>query len=76
DYGARPLGRIVQDQIKRPLGDELLFGKLSDGGKVFIDVDLTAVPTTPVKGDERPSPLRFSFESDAAKTKTPDVSLN
>jgi ATP-dependent Clp protease ATP-binding subunit ClpA len=76
DYGARPLGRIVQEQIKRPLGDELLFGKLADGGKVHIDVDPTAIPATPVKGDERPSPLRFSFESEAAAAKTPDTSLN
>jgi ATP-dependent Clp protease ATP-binding subunit ClpA len=39
DNGARPLARIVQDQIKRPLGDELLFGKLEQGGHVKVDVD-------------------------------------
>jgi ATP-dependent Clp protease ATP-binding subunit ClpA len=38
DNGARPLSRIVQDQIKRPLGDELLFGRLSQGGHVLVDV--------------------------------------
>jgi len=37
-YGARPLRRIIQDQIKRPLADELLFGKLADGGHVTVDL--------------------------------------
>ncbi len=36
--GARPLGRVIQEQIKKPLAEELLFGKLVDGGVVKIDV--------------------------------------
>jgi len=36
--GARPMARVIQDKIKRPLADELLFGKLVDGGRVSIDV--------------------------------------
>jgi ATP-dependent Clp protease ATP-binding subunit ClpA len=36
--GARPLGRVIQDEIKRPLTDELLFGKLAGGGTVRVDV--------------------------------------
>jgi ATP-dependent Clp protease ATP-binding subunit ClpA len=36
--GARPLGRVIQDEVKRPLTDELLFGHLSEGGKVEVDV--------------------------------------
>jgi len=36
--GARPMARIIQEQIKRPLADELLFGKLSKGGRVQISV--------------------------------------
>ena len=35
--GARPMARLIQDRIKRPLADELLFGKLVGGGKVSID---------------------------------------
>ena len=37
--GARPMARLVQEKIKRPLADELLFGKLSDGGhgRVILD---------------------------------------
>ena len=37
-YGARPLARVIQDRIKRPLADELLFGKLAKGGKVYVSI--------------------------------------
>jgi ATP-dependent Clp protease ATP-binding subunit ClpA len=46
-YGARPLKRLIQDELKKPLADELLFGKLADGGKVKVDA----------KGDE----LTFAY---------------
>ncbi|HLK89358.1 MAG TPA: ATP-dependent Clp protease ATP-binding subunit ClpA [Polyangia bacterium] len=36
--GARPLGRVIQDEVKRPLTDEMLFGKLASGGSVRVDV--------------------------------------
>ncbi|MGE3105182.1 MAG: ATP-dependent Clp protease ATP-binding subunit ClpA, partial [Lysobacterales bacterium] len=36
--GARPMARIIQDNIKRPLADELLFGKLVDGGRIRVGV--------------------------------------
>jgi len=37
--GARPLSRVIQDQVKRPLAEELLFGKLAKGGgAVIIDI--------------------------------------
>lgn len=35
--GARPMSRLIQDKVKRPLADELLFGKLINGGRVSID---------------------------------------
>ncbi len=35
-YGARPLGRVIQESIKKPLAEELLFGKLAKGGAVKI----------------------------------------
>jgi len=37
--GARPMSRLIQDTIRRALADELLFGKLSNGGKVTVDID-------------------------------------
>ena len=36
--GARPMARVIQDHIKRPLAEELLFGSLSDGGHVRVTV--------------------------------------
>jgi ATP-dependent Clp protease ATP-binding subunit ClpA len=35
-YGARPLGRVIQEQIKRPLADDILFGRLAKGGHVKV----------------------------------------
>ncbi|HFC6347276.1 TPA: ATP-dependent Clp protease ATP-binding subunit ClpA [Neisseria lactamica] len=37
--GARPMHRLIQEKIRKPLADELLFGKLADGGFVRIDWD-------------------------------------
>ncbi|MGE0662557.1 MAG: ATP-dependent Clp protease ATP-binding subunit ClpA [Hyphomonadaceae bacterium] len=38
-FGARPLSRLINEQVKKPMADELLFGKLKDGGIVKIDID-------------------------------------
>jgi len=38
-FGARPMARVIQDNIKRPLADEILFGRLVHGGHVEVDVD-------------------------------------
>ena len=35
-YGARPMGRLIQEKIKQPLAEELLFGKLTNGGEVSV----------------------------------------
>jgi len=35
-YGARPMGRLIQEKIKQPLAEELLFGKLVNGGEVHV----------------------------------------
>jgi ATP-dependent Clp protease ATP-binding subunit ClpA len=37
-YGARPLARVIQENIKKPLAEELLFGRLSKGGTVKVTV--------------------------------------
>ncbi|GIL40585.1 ATP-dependent Clp protease ATP-binding subunit ClpA [Roseiterribacter gracilis] len=54
--GARPLARTIQEHVKKPLAEELLFGKLSKGGTVRIDVrdgklsfELEAKPAAPEK---------------------------
>ncbi|GAB5502673.1 MAG: ATP-dependent Clp protease ATP-binding subunit ClpA [Pyruvatibacter sp.] len=38
NFGARPLSRIIQEHVKKPLAEELLFGKLKRGGVVHVDV--------------------------------------
>ena len=38
-FGARPLARVIQDNIKKPLADEILFGALKDGGTVRVLLD-------------------------------------
>jgi ATP-dependent Clp protease ATP-binding subunit ClpA len=38
-FGARPLARVIQEHIKKPLADEILFGQLKSGGLVKVDVD-------------------------------------
>ncbi|MEM8919971.1 MAG: AAA family ATPase, partial [Pseudomonadota bacterium] len=38
-FGARPLGRVIQEHVKKPMADELLFGSLKKGGSVKIDID-------------------------------------
>jgi ATP-dependent Clp protease ATP-binding subunit ClpA len=41
-FGARPLARVIQDHIKKPLADEILFGKLKGGGTVRVLLDREA----------------------------------
>ncbi len=45
-YGARPLGRVIQEHLKKPLAEELLFGRLSKGGMVRVDLDGDALSFT------------------------------
>jgi len=40
-FGARPMARVIQEHIKKPLADEILFGRLEKGGRVTVDVDKT-----------------------------------
>jgi ATP-dependent Clp protease ATP-binding subunit ClpA len=85
DNGARPLNRLVQDRVKRPLGDELLFGKLASGGHVRVDVPEEALASAkPVEdGDENPIFFHFEPESrlpvpgiEAVTGKATDPTLN
>jgi len=51
-FGARPMARLIQNEIKRVLADEILFGKLQNGGKVEVD--------------EHEGKLTFSYDTPAA----------
>jgi ATP-dependent Clp protease ATP-binding subunit ClpA len=44
--GARPMARLIQDRLKRPLADELLFGRLTQGGHVQVELDETGEALT------------------------------
>lgn len=37
--GARPMGRVIQEQLKKPLANEILFGKLTQGGEVHVELN-------------------------------------
>jgi ATP-dependent Clp protease ATP-binding subunit ClpA len=39
DFGARPLGRLIEKEIQDRLSDEILFGRLAKGGRVVVDAD-------------------------------------
>jgi ATP-dependent Clp protease ATP-binding subunit ClpA len=39
--GARPMQRLIQDTIRRALADELLFGRLIEGGRLTVDMKIT-----------------------------------
>ena len=56
--GARPMQRLIQDTIRRALADELLFGRLVDGGRLTVDVDAegkTVLDIQPLKKTDKPN---------------------
>jgi ATP-dependent Clp protease ATP-binding subunit ClpA len=72
--GARPMQRLIQDTIRRALADELLFGRLTEGGRLTVDMKVTAdekgVETGEVELDIQPLPKREGRakpESEAAE---------
>ncbi|UZK69372.1 ATP-dependent Clp protease ATP-binding subunit ClpA [Sphingomonas sp. S1-29] len=57
-YGARPMGRLIQEKVKQPLAEELLFGKLMHGGEVNVKLKDAAlafeiVPAPPKKAKRK-----------------------
>jgi len=63
-YGARPMARLIQEKVKQPLAEELLFGKLAQGGEVHVSVkdDKLAFELTP-------APPKVEKQKKAAKPK-------
>ena len=53
--GARPMARLIQDTIRKALADELLFGKLVNGGEVEIDIDAKEEIVLNIKENEKAS---------------------
>jgi ATP-dependent Clp protease ATP-binding subunit ClpA len=56
--GARPMARVIQEHIKRKLADELLFGALTEGGRVIVSVEggQLAVKAEALQGAASPDP--------------------
>jgi ATP-dependent Clp protease ATP-binding subunit ClpA len=65
-YGARPMGRLIQEKVKQPLAEELLFGKLTHGGEVKVHMkdgalafEITpAAPKPKRKGKSKAEPTK------------------
>jgi ATP-dependent Clp protease ATP-binding subunit ClpA len=64
--GARPLQRVIRDEVKKPLTEEILFGALEKGGHAVIDLDAEAELRQPWEGSG-PSRGRLVFRFDAAR---------
>ena len=71
-YGARPLARVIQENIKKPLADEILFGKLVRGGhvkvelkdgKLVFDIDSNS-------GESRPGEIDITPDTDLSQPET------
>ena len=56
--GARPMQRLIQDTIRRALADELLFGRLTEGGRLTVDLDDKDESKTEVLLDITPLPKK------------------
>ena len=71
--GARPLGRVIQENIKKELANELLFGKLKHGGTVKVTVGTRANGTNGLILDAIPAevPVKPKKESAPAKKRAP-----
>jgi len=70
-YGARPMGRIIQEKVKQPLAEELLFGKLALGGEVHVSIkdealnfELTPAPPKLTKRQKRKAPAKKTEAKD------------
>jgi ATP-dependent Clp protease ATP-binding subunit ClpA len=74
--GARPLGRVIQEHVKKPLADQVLFGELVNGGSVTVAVvgvgpdaklELIAIPPRPARPKAIPGPKATKKKAAADK---------
>jgi ATP-dependent Clp protease ATP-binding subunit ClpA len=64
--GARPMQRLIQDTIRKALADELLFGRLTNGGSLNVDIDEKGDVVLDIKSADQPPP-------DKPKKKSPQT---
>ena len=74
-YGARPMARLIQEKIKQPLAEELLFGKLAGGGEVAVSMKdgKPSFELTPAPPKEKPARKKPAAKKKAAPKKKPDA---
>jgi ATP-dependent Clp protease ATP-binding subunit ClpA len=74
-YGARPMARLIQEKIKQPLAEELLFGKLTDGGEVHVSIKdgKPAFELTPAPPKVKPAKKAATKKKTAAKKEAPEA---
>ena len=71
-YGARPMARVIQEKVKQPLAEELLFGKLAHGGEVHVSVKEDALnfeltPAAPkLARGKKPAPTKKAKKPEAS----------
>jgi ATP-dependent Clp protease ATP-binding subunit ClpA len=66
-YGARPMGRLIQEKVKQPLAEELLFGKLVQGGEVNVKLKDGALAFEIVPAPPRKPRKKGGSKAQAAK---------
>jgi ATP-dependent Clp protease ATP-binding subunit ClpA len=69
--GARPLGRVIQEHIKKPLANELLFGKLTKGGTVKVKIGKDEAGKTEIELESIPATARAKPKKEATPKKAP-----
>jgi ATP-dependent Clp protease ATP-binding subunit ClpA len=67
EMGARPMARVIQEQLKLPLAEELLFGRLQEGGHVLIQIMDEKLKVTIQSGNPDDLPLSETFGSTQLK---------
>ena len=71
--GARPLGRVIQEHIKKPLAEELLFGKLKDGGTVKVSIEKNKLGEEKLKLDYVADSTPIKPKSEVVAKSTPQT---
>jgi ATP-dependent Clp protease ATP-binding subunit ClpA len=65
-YGARPMARLIQDKVKQPLAEELLFGKLRYGGEVHVTVKANDTGERALNFELTPAPPKLDRKAKKA----------
>lgn len=69
-FGARPMNRLIQQKIREPLAEEILFGKLEHGGKAKVSTEGDDIKVTCIAGEKKPE-SKDQESKDSYKDKDP-----